>query len=545
MIRGRAPGAPRDTKKITLNHRHGAADEACYMIIKLGAGKLNINEAAAVTGGYVVGPDDASFWGICTDSREAGEGILFVALRGERSDGHDFIPTACKAGSPCVIAERHDGLIPGGVAALIVPDAQSSLSDLAAAYRSRSECRRVAVTGSVGKTTTKEFVSAVLGESFRTHKTRGNFNSLIGMPLSLLETPADSEISVLEMAMNTLGEIERMSLTARPDIALITNIGSSHMEMLGSRENICRAKFEVMAGLKPGGFLLLNGDEPMMLNYPGRPANTLYIAIRNRAADYFAHNIRAAESGTLFDISSEGGNIRDIRIPALGNHNVYAASYAYAVGSLCGMSEEAIRRGLMKYRSADMRQRIYRLSGLTVIEDCYNASPESMRAAIDVLCALRDRHPGSEKSPCENHPREKLPRENHSCEKLPCENHHCEKLPCETLPGRAVALLGDMRELGINSEMYHRSVGAYAAERGVDLLFTLGNLARGIASGAIAAGMSDENIYVNIDENTYAATAAELSGLLREGDILLLKASRALRAERVLVCLREIYKVSE
>ena len=492
------------------------------MLINLGAGKMNISEAAACCGGYVVGPRDAFFEGICTDSREAKANILFVALRGEKSDGHNYIPTACKVGCNCVIAERHDALIPEGVSALIVPDSQAALADIAAAYRMRLQCRRVAVTGSVGKTTTKEFVSAVLSEKYKTHKTRGNYNSLIGMPLSLLETPADSEIAVLEMAMSSFGEIEKMSLITHPDVALITNIGSAHMEMLGSRENICRAKFEIMTGLEPGGTLILNGDEPMMLNYPGKPENTLYVALCNIDSDFFAHNIRSDDEGCLFDISAGGQEFCDIRIPALGYHNVYAATFAWAVGTVFSMSEDEIRRGLLEYRSADMRQKIYGLAGITVIEDCYNASPESMRAAIDVLCGLKANRQSAAGVSAGGEIR------GISSGKASC---------------RSVALLGDMRELGINSEMYHRSVGAYAAERGIDLLFTLGSLARGIAAGALAAGMSDDNIFVNIDENTYAATAAELAGTLREGDILLLKASRALQAERVLGSLREIYKV--
>lgn len=465
------------------------------MIIKLGSGNLNMAQIAAFTGGYIVGSGDTAVDSICTDSREASPGVLFVALRGERSDGYDFIPAAHKLGCRAVIAERHDGIIPDGVAAVIVGDSQRALMDIAVACRDMNHCRRVGITGSVGKTTTKEFIFSVLSEKFNTHKTYGNFNSLIGMPLTMLQTPRLSEVSVLEMAMSGMGEIKQMTDAAQPDIAVITNIGTSHMEMLGSRENICRAKFEIMSGFKKDGVLILNGDEPMMLSYPEKPANTLFVALWNGAADYIARNIRHDGMDTVFNILSGGREFTDIRIPALGNHNVYAALFAWAVGGVMGLEEDELRRGLLQYRSADMRQKIFDMNGITVIEDCYNASPESMRAAIDVLCALR------------------------TC-------------------GRCVALLGDMRELGLNSEMYHRSTGAYAAERGIDILFTLGTLARGIAAGAVAAGMNDENIFVNIDENTYAATASELAGVIRPGDCLLVKASRAVRAERVIECLR-------
>ncbi|HHT54251.1 MAG TPA: UDP-N-acetylmuramoyl-tripeptide--D-alanyl-D-alanine ligase [Clostridiales bacterium] len=470
------------------------------MKIRLGAGKLNMSEASGFTGGFLVGGGNAEFDSICTDSREAGPGVLFVALRGERTDGYDYIPQAAKVGCRCVVAERIDSSLPGEITALIVPDSQRALLDIARGYRERVSCRRVGITGSVGKTTTKEYISAVLAERYMTHKTAGNYNSLIGMPLTLVETPAGTEVSVLEMAMSALGEIEQMSRLARPDIAVITNIGTSHMEMLGSREKIMKAKFEILAGLAEGGALILNGDEPLMLSYSPKPEGTLYVALKNRRADYYAHNIRQCGEGTEFDLTENHNKrtVRDIRIPALGNHNVYAALLAWAVGSVTGLCEDEIRRGLMKYRGAEMRQKIFELCGITIIEDCYNASPESMRAAIDVLVSLGE---GG---------------------------------------GRTVALLGDMLELGKNTEMYHKSTGAYAAECGVDILFTLGSLARFIAAGALAAGMSDENIFVNIDENTYSATAAELAGVLREGDILLVKASRAIRAERVIGCLSDI-----
>ncbi len=445
------------------------------MIIKLGAGRLSMGEIARFTGGFLIGSAETEIEGICTDSREAGPGILFVALRGERTDGHDYIPLASRAGCRAILAERSD-TSDSSLSEVIVPDSQRALSDIARGYRDRVSCRRICVTGSVGKTTTREYIAAVTSEKYITHKTKSNYNSLIGMPLTLCETPENTEISVLELAMSGLYEIEELSQTARPDIAAITNIGTAHMEMLGSRENICRAKFEILAGIQSDGILILNGDEPMMLNYPKKPEKTLYVSIKNSRADYVAHNIRQYEGETVFDISAGIKTIYDIRIPALGNHNVLAAVFAWAVGEALGIDEEEICRGLMKYRPADMRQKIYKRGRITIVEDCYNASPESMRAAVDVLCGLK-------------------------------KSHGC----------RAVALLGDMRELGMNTEMYHRSVGAYAAECGVDKLLTLGSLSRYIAAGALSAGMREDDIFVNLDENTYEATAAELTGLLRPG----------------------------
>ena len=293
-----------------------------------------MSEASGFTGGFLVGAGDTVFDSICTDSREAGPGVLFVALRGERTDGYDYIPQAAKAGCRCVVAERTDSSLPGEITALIVPDSQWALLDIARGYRERVNCRRVGITGSVGKTTTKEYISAVLAERYLTHKTAGNYNSLIGMPLTLIETPAGTEVSVLEMAMSAFGEIEQMSRLACPDIAVITNIGTSHMEMLGSRENIMKAKFEILAGLSEGGRLILNGDEPLMLSYAPKPENALYVALKNGRADYFAHNIRRCGEYTEFDLTENYNNktIKEIRIPALGNHNVYAALLARGLG---------------------------------------------------------------------------------------------------------------------------------------------------------------------------------------------------------------------
>jgi len=470
--------------------------------IDLGAGKWNVFDVANTVNGKLIIGEECDFCGICTDSREAAPGILFVALRGERVDGHDYITKAVEFGSKCILAERVIEEVGPSVSFIIVENSEKALMKMAGVYAERTNTRKtIGITGSVGKTTTKEFVGAVLMQKFETFKTVGNFNSIIGMPLSLMQLPQGTETAVLEMAMSGFNEISPMSCAAHPDIVIITNIGSSHMEMLGSRENICRAKLEILDGLKKDGVAILNGDEPLLSGKHYGPKNVLWVSLKNNNADYFAYNIRYVGKKTIFDIILNNKKYYDINIHTLGEHNVYAALFACAVGDIMGLSEDEIRQGLLTYQSADMRQKIYDFGGITIIEDCYNASPESMIAALNVM-------------------------ENMSIKE----------------GAKRIALLGDMRELGVNSNEYHVSVGKHVVNCS-DMLFTLGNEAKNIAVGARAAGMEENNITVNLDCEAYYATASELADVLRNGDVLLVKASRAVRAERVIEALKDILNI--
>ena len=436
---------------------------------------------------------------ICTDSREADAETAFVALRGERVDGHDFIQKALESGCRCVICERsNEALEASDAAVIVVKDTELALSRLANNYRTYLRCKTVAVTGSVGKTTTKDLIASVLSQKIPTAKTQGNHNSLVGMPLSMLELPLESEWAVLEMGMSGFGEIERLSIAAEPDMAVITNIGSSHMEMLGSRENICRAKLEVLSGLKPGGLLILSADEPLLQNVRGKSYRTVYVSLSCEKADFFAKNIKVYTDCTVFDAVCRGKEMRGLSVRILGRHNVYAALYALAVATELGIDEDAIRRGLMEYSPDGMRQHIYPMGKITVIEDCYNASPESMIAACDVL-------------------------EEYS--------RNTER--------RSIAVLGDMLELGTDSPALHRQVGAYVASKGIDRLYTVGRGAVQIAVGARQHGMPATDIAQNPDASAMEKTAERLLGELEEGDVILFKASRSLGAERIISYLRE------
>ena len=474
------------------------------MKVSVGCNHLTMSELARICGGILtfVGGEfnrDIPFSYVCTDSRETADGALFVALGGSRVDGHDYIDAAISSGSGCVLCERiPDTRNDKKYVAVVVEDSIKAVGELAKAYDRRINHRKVAITGSVGKTTTKEYVAAVLSEGFRVHKTEGNYNSNIGMPLSMLSMSNDTEVSVLEMGMSALGEIEYLSKIAEPDIAIVTNIGSSHMGHLGSRENIARAKLEIVKGLKKGGTLFLNGDDDILREYKNPDFKPVFIGLGENC-DFRAVNLRQTVYSTVFDIVCGDKTVSGVTIPAIGEHNVQAALFAYAVGVRMNLDDEVILRGLKSFRPVGMRQNIYGIGKLTVIEDCYNASPESMRAAISVLKSVGESNMG----------------------------------------GRLCALLGDMYELGAHSEKFHEQVGLDFAKAGGNMLFTFGERADGIAGGAILGGVEPERIFRNGNVTDPTLSGEMLLHTLRAGDVLLVKASRGAQAERVISYLKE------
>jgi UDP-N-acetylmuramoyl-tripeptide--D-alanyl-D-alanine ligase len=301
------------------------------------------------------------------------------------------------------------------------------------------------------------------------------------------------------MGMSGFGEIERLSFTAEPDIAVITNIGTSHMEMLGSRENICRAKLEILSGLKNDGVLILPYDEPLLRNIKGKSYRTVYVSLFCEKADFFAKNIRVETHRTVFDIVYNGHTVKDLSVSLLGKHNVYAALYAFAVATMAGLDEDAIRIGFLNYATDGMRQHIYPMGNITVIEDCYNASPESMIAAVDVLETYSR---GTNK--------------------------------------RSVAVLGDMLELGADSPALHRSVGAYLAKKKIDRLYTLGGGGDQIAVGARQNGMPKAAVTQIHNVKALREMATLLAEELCDGDVVLFKASRSVGAEGIIAYLKEL-----
>ncbi len=438
----------------------------------------------------------ADITGIVTDSREVEPGSLFIALKGEKADGHDYIGQAITRGASAVIAERLPDVLTEKerAAVFLTPNSLTAFGQVAKAFKRRIHPKTIAVTGSVGKTTTKEFIYAVVSAHFAAHKTAGNYNSEIGMPLTLLDMPETAQVCVLEMGMSNLGEISRMAHIAEPDIAVITNIGNSHIENLGSRENICKAKLEIAEGVPANGCVILNADEPMLFAQKGKLSqNLIFVSLQNPQADYRALNIREYEDSTEFDLVAGSRVVTNVRIPTIGRHNVYDATYAFVVGTQLGMSDEEIKGGLMSFRNTGMRQNIYEYGGITIIEDCYNAGPESMKAAVEVLSKMAD------------------------------------KTECRT-----IAVLGDMRELGEYSKQLHMEVGTLVASRHIGHLVTFGREAENIALGAINHAFKADNISINTNLEKPAETAKLIFDMMGKGDAVLFKASRAVRLERVI-----------
>ncbi len=476
------------------------------MSVKFKLGLITVREVAEAANGKVHLYGSASMESECSgidiDSRKIETGDIFVAIKGERVDGNDYIGAAVDSGCVCIISRclpEDIDTIRGSFAVVVCDDPCTAVGDLAKIYKKRRNVRTVGVTGSVGKTTTKELIYAVLNEKFKVHKTEGNHNNELGMPLSILGMEADTEAAVLEMGMCDFREIARLSEIAEPDFGVVTTIGSSHIETLGSRENICKAKMEIAEGLKENGELVLCGDEPLLFAYRCSEYNPTYVSVYNSEAEFRAVNVRYADNSTYFDIIHNREVITNLVVPALGLHHVYSALFAYAIGVKFGIDRDTIRRGFTKFKNAAMRQSIYDIGGVKVIDACYNASPESMRASIEVLCELSKQNGGA----------------------------------------RRMALLGDMRELGAQTRELHESLGEFVAEKKLDKLFTYGVAASFIASSAKDHGMAESDVFDNPDITDPLACGRAILEQVRAGDIILFKASRAMAAEKILTYLRE------
>lgn len=455
---------------------------------------LTIREVAEMTGGHLQNCADETLtaYGISIDSRTVQQTDCFFAIKGESFDGHTFLGKAAEAGAVFVIAERLPAEL--SIPAVIVADTTKALGALAKKYQEKFDLVTVAVTGSVGKTTTKEFISSVLETKYKTNSTKGNFNNEIGMPLTMLRLASDHGAEVLEMGMNHRGEIAYLSSLASPDIAVITMIGTSHIEHLGSRENIRDAKMEITSGMKKGSILIVNGDEPLLSDIAPTGITVIRAGFHEESCAYIAKNMRITGDHTLFDVYFHGAPIiTSLEIPHIGEHNVKNALYAVTVGLLLGISEENIRRGLLAFTPVKMRQHIEEHGDMTFIVDCYNASPESMAAGLAVLMQT-----------------------------------------AKAKSRRPVAVLGDMLELGTVSESAHKNVGKTAAMLGIERLFTFGKAAVHIAKGAMEAGMSADAI--TIIENTEDAEGAAkcIGEQIKKEDAILFKASRGIALERVI-----------
>lgn len=424
---------------------------------------------------------DVEICGVEKDNRSIKTGDLFVAIRGEKFDGHNFAASAVENGAVAVLCERE---LEVGVPCLVVEDSIRGLQAIARGYRAEFSPKVVGVTGSVGKTTTKEMIASVLSEKYNTLKTEGNLNNEIGLPFTVLNLNKNHEAAVIEMGMNHFGEISRLTRIASPDIAVISAIGESHIEFLGSKEGILKAKLEILEGLSDDGTVILNGDDEYLISLKGKlPFKTIYYGITNNESDIFATAKSVSLNEIIFTV--RGTENFEFKINCGGEHNLKNALAAVAVGRELGLSNEEIARGLDKFENTGMRQKIIKKDGRTIINDCYNANPDSMRASLKLLSDIE---------------------------------------------GRKIAVIADMLELGESSKDAHTELGRLAADM-ADIIFVTGNMRE-----CVKAGAGDAEIYVFED---VASLCAKLKEIWTEGDTVLVKASRGMRLERVVESLCE------
>jgi len=443
--------------------------------------RLNVYDILKATNGKLIcGTGDFEISEIVTDSRKAGANMLFVPISGENNDGHDFIGNAFEKGAGAVITHRD---IPSvqGKSIIRVADTRIALGDIAAYYKQKYNLPTVAITGSVGKTTTKDMVSAVLAMKYNTLKTQGNFNNDIGLPLTIFHLAEKHEIAVLEMGMSARGEISYLVDIAKPDVAIITNIGMSHIENLGSQENIYLAKMEICENFNNDNLLILNGDDKFLCRKTDK-CRCLTYGIENKDCDIVAENIEnLGIDGTKFT-AVVNGKTEEFFIRVPGVHNIHNALAAILCGLNFGVDIKDIKDGIREFQPTSMRMEIKNAGNITVIDDCYNASPDSIRAALKVLGDLSSK--------------------------------------------RKIAVLGDVLEMGgfAEKELYELGTEIY----GIDALVTVGDVARFIAKGAEFAGLGDVVSFKTVEE-----AIEHLLSAVQEGDGILVKASRGMHFEHI------------
>jgi UDP-N-acetylmuramoyl-tripeptide--D-alanyl-D-alanine ligase len=368
-----------------------------------------------------------------------------------------------------------------------VEDTSKTLRDIAAYYRKKFNIPFVGITGSVGKTSTKDMVAVVLSQKYNVLKTEGNFNNEIGLPLTVLNLDSFHQAAVIEMGMSGLGEISRLSCIAYPDIAVITNIGISHIEKLGSRQNILKAKMEILDGLNKNGLVVLNGDDNLLFGMKDLLSYRTVFFGMEEGVDYQAYNvITLGEAGSCFEITVNSHEYK-VNIPIPGTHNVYNALAAIAVGIELNLPMEKIITGISEYKPGKMRMNITDKDGIKIINDVYNASPQSMEAALSVLKDVG-------------------------------------------FKGRTIAILGDMLEMGDWAEKAHNGVGKFAVSKGINFIIGVGQYGKDIANGAIESGAASENVFTfanNNDVNDF------LMRFIKNGDVILVKGSRGMKMEQI------------
>lgn len=449
---------------------------------------LKLSEIAKACNGILTKPEyaDISICSITTDSRKACKGCLFIPLRGEHSDGHDFILQTFEAGAQCSLSEKE---IDTDHPIIMVDSCYQAIKDIAEYYRSLFDIPIIGVSGSVGKTSTKEMIYAVLKQNFNVHKTQGNFNNELGVPLTIFGLEEYHQVAVIEMGISDFGEMTRLSKIVKPTICVITNIGDCHLENLVDRNGVLKAKTEMFTYRDKNGAVFLNGDDKHLLTVTAIQNTIPVMYGLNSSNTYFAKDIdNKGVNGISCTLCTPKNKI-NVNIPAIGTYMVANALVAVAIGEYLGMNSEAIAKGVESYKTVGSRDGVIENGYITIIDDCYNANPVSVRGGVDTLSNFK---------------------------------------------GRRICILGDMKELGKNSKQLHFNTGEYVKAKNIDVLVAIGIDAIDIAEGA--KGGSTNVIYFE----TVQRALSELKKIVNKGDTILVKASRAMKLENIVNALKKI-----
>ena len=451
---------------------------------------MSLREIAAVCGGQYYGDEtklDIEVTGVAIDSRKVEEGFLFVPIKGARVDGHNFIPQVMENGALCSLSEHE---LEGATHPyIVVPSSEQALKDLAEHYRKALGIKVVGITGSVGKTSTKEMIGSVLSQKYNVLKTAGNFNNEIGLPLTIFNIRDHHEVAVLEMGISDFGEMSRLAKMAQPDICVITNIGLCHLENLIDRDGVLKAKTEMFEYRQPNAKIVLNGDDDKLITVKNsEDKSPLYFGL-STDMDAYADNIHSLSlKGTSCTLHL-GDKAIDVIIPIPGHHMVYNALAGALVGRELGLTSEEIKAGIEALVPVSGRNNMISTDSLLIIDDCYNANPVSMKASVDVLA---------------------------------------------TADTRKVAILGDMFELGENENELHRGVGVHAAEKEIDVLVCIGALSKNIAEGAANSKTAVHHFETKADFLNVVET------LIKKDDCILVKASHGMEFPEIVEKLQTI-----
>lgn len=444
-------------------------------------------QAAKACGGIFCGSEqdkNITVKSVVTDSRKITEGSLFIAIKGERVDGHDFIEQCFDKGAVCALCEKPPKT--ENKPYILVKSTLTAIRELASFYRSLFNIPFIGISGSVGKTSTKEMVASVLSQKYRVHKTAGNFNNELGVPLTIFGLEEDTQAAVIEMGISDFGEMTRLAKIVRPDYCIITNIGCCHLERLIDRNGVLKAKTEMLDFMQKNGKVILNGDDDKLITVPDKNGASPIFYGLSKNNEYYAEDIKNNGINGIDCTLCHNGDKLSVHIPAIGNYMVSNALCAYAAGRLMGLTDKEVANGIAAYKTVGGRANVIKTECYTVIDDCYNANPTSVKAALDTLAGFGN---------------------------------------------RKIAILGDMKELGANELALHSEVGSYAADKGIDIVIAIGPLAEKIKDGA-------KNTASYHFESTDEAIK-QLKDIVKTGDVILVKASRAMKLESIVSLLTQ------